>query len=61
MWGKEGMEALLGLAGEACAHSCLVQGELHSVHVCQGMCWLLGLAEHTQNIGSVMGPIQHIQ
>lgn len=61
MWGKEGMEALLGLAGEACAHSCLVQGELHSVHVCQGMCWLLGLAEHTQNIGSVVGPIQHIQ
>lgn len=55
------MEALLGLAGEACAHSCLVQGELHSVHVCQGMCWLLGLAEHTQNIGLVVGPIQHIQ
>lgn len=58
---KEGMEALLGLAGEACAHSCLVQGELHGVHVCQGMCWWLGLAEHTQNIGSGVGPNQHIQ
>lgn len=44
-----------------CAHSCLVQGELHSVPVCQGMCSWLGLAEHIQNIGSVAGPIQHIQ
>lgn len=61
MWRKAGMEALLGPSGEACAHSCLVQGELQGVHMWQGVCWWFGWAEHTEHIGLVAGPIQHIQ